>query len=350
MVLADDPASGVPGLTDDPAVALRLLSATLDTVRQVAGVGRVLLVHPPDAGVAASRPAPWASGSGPSWAPRPASATRGRSSRRSTWATRAASSSGSTCPTSAPARITEAVGLLEEHQGVVIGDGEGGIGLLAPGTAADVVRGRARAQLRRAVHRASQQLVRLVELPPHHAGSGTHDTLGEFAALAGLSRADPVVLDLQRPATSRRAREPVRRPPRAPTQWPRVVDEVSRRGAQTAKRSIGSSPCRSTVHASPTRRALAILAGRAEGEQHEVDVVGLEIGSESRQLACDPGAELAGRAPVDEQQLGGPSGRRDRRRGRRDRGARMRDVRSERKHFDLGGPFNRRKRDPGCRS
>src|SRR5205085_2147649 len=41
MVLADDPAHGVPGLTDDPAVALRLLSATLATVRQVAGAGRV---------------------------------------------------------------------------------------------------------------------------------------------------------------------------------------------------------------------------------------------------------------------------------------------------------------------
>ena len=100
MVLADDPASGVPGLTDDPAVALRLLSATLDTVRQVAGVGRVLLVHPPDA---ESRLTPRALGFRlwPQLGATPASDARAFQQAIDLGYEGSVSSSGSTCPTSA---------------------------------------------------------------------------------------------------------------------------------------------------------------------------------------------------------------------------------------------------------
>ena len=50
-------------------------------------------------------------------------------------------------------RITEAVGMLEEHQGVVIGDGDGGIALLAlQEPQPTLFARRARAHLRRAVH------------------------------------------------------------------------------------------------------------------------------------------------------------------------------------------------------
>ena len=71
--------------------------------------------------------------------------------------------------------------LLGEHQAVVIGDGEGGIGLLAlqePQPTLFV--GEPVPTYGELCTRASQQLVRLVELPPHHAL--TRDTLGAFAA------------------------------------------------------------------------------------------------------------------------------------------------------------------------
>lgn len=49
VVMVDDPQQGVPGLTADPVAADRLLAVMLATGRQVAGVGRVLLFHPPEA-------------------------------------------------------------------------------------------------------------------------------------------------------------------------------------------------------------------------------------------------------------------------------------------------------------
>ena len=179
MVLADDPASGVPGLTDDPAVALRLLSATLDTVRQVAGVGRVLLVHPPDA---ESSLTPRALGFR-LW-PQLGSSPGERYARAFQQAIDLGYDGsvviGLNVPDLGAARITEAVGLLEEHQGVVIADGEGGIGLLAlQEPQPTLFAGEPVPTYRELCTRASQQLVRLVELPPHHAL--TRDTLGAFA-------------------------------------------------------------------------------------------------------------------------------------------------------------------------
>src|SRR5829696_1538963 len=49
IVLVEDPAGGVPGLTDDPRVADTLLARTLELARAVGGVGRVLLFSPPEA-------------------------------------------------------------------------------------------------------------------------------------------------------------------------------------------------------------------------------------------------------------------------------------------------------------
>jgi glycosyltransferase A (GT-A) superfamily protein (DUF2064 family) len=46
VVMVDDLENGLPGLTDDPEVAGRLLAATLAMGRRVPGVGRVLLFHP----------------------------------------------------------------------------------------------------------------------------------------------------------------------------------------------------------------------------------------------------------------------------------------------------------------
>ena len=47
--MAGDPRRGIPGLTDDPAVADVLLRLTLDLARRVGGVGRVLLFSPAEA-------------------------------------------------------------------------------------------------------------------------------------------------------------------------------------------------------------------------------------------------------------------------------------------------------------
>ena len=49
MVLACDLDGGVPGLSEDPAVADSLIRCALDLARKVGGVGRVLLFHPLEA-------------------------------------------------------------------------------------------------------------------------------------------------------------------------------------------------------------------------------------------------------------------------------------------------------------
>jgi len=180
MVLADDPASGVPGLTDDPAVALRLLSVTLDTVRHVAGVGRVLLVHPPDAESSLTSRALgfrlW-----PQRGSSPGERYAAAFQQAIDLGYEGSVVIGLNVPDLGAARITEAVGLLEEHQGVVIGDGDDGIALLALQEPQPTLFGGepvpTYGELRA---RASQQLVRLVELPPHDAL--TRDTLGAFAS------------------------------------------------------------------------------------------------------------------------------------------------------------------------
>ena len=180
MVLADDPSLGVPGLTDDPEVALQLLSATLDTVRQVPGVGRILLVHPPNAESSlTSRALGFRL-----WPQQGASAGQ----RYATAFQQANDLGYDGCvviglnvPDLGHERIAEAVGLLEEHQGAVIDDGEGGIALLALQEAQPTLfGGDAPPTYDELSTRASQQLVRLVQLPAHHAL--TRDTLGTFAA------------------------------------------------------------------------------------------------------------------------------------------------------------------------
>ena len=178
-MLADDPASGVPGLTDDPAIALRLLSATLDTVRRVAGVGRVLLVHPPHAESGLTARALgfrlW-----PQFGSSPGERYASAFQQAIDLGYEGGIVIGLNVPDLGVARITEAVTLLDERQGVVIGDGFGGIGLLAlQEPQPTLFAGELVPTYDELCTRASQQLVRLVELPPHHAL--TRDTLGEFA-------------------------------------------------------------------------------------------------------------------------------------------------------------------------
>jgi glycosyltransferase A (GT-A) superfamily protein (DUF2064 family) len=180
MVLADDPSIGVPGLTDDAEVALRLLSATLDAVRQVTGVGRILLVHPPDA---EARLTARALGFR-LWPQRGASAGQ----RYAAAFQQAIDLGHDGCvviglnvPDLGHERITEAVGLLDEHQGAVIGDGDGGIALLALQEAQPTLFGDdALPTYDELTTRAAQQRVRLVQLPVHRAL--TRETLGTFAA------------------------------------------------------------------------------------------------------------------------------------------------------------------------
>jgi glycosyltransferase A (GT-A) superfamily protein (DUF2064 family) len=180
MVLADDPTLGVPGLTDDPDVALHLLSATLDTVRQVPGVGRILLVHPPDA---ESSLTPRALGFR-LWPQQGSTA-----GQRYATAFRQAGDLGHdgcvvvglNVPDLSHERITEAVGLLEEHPGAIIGDSVGGIALLAlQEPQPTLFSGDTLPSYDELSTRATQQLVRLVQLPPHRAL--TRETLDTFAA------------------------------------------------------------------------------------------------------------------------------------------------------------------------
>jgi glycosyltransferase A (GT-A) superfamily protein (DUF2064 family) len=180
MVLADDPSLGVSGLTDDPDVALRLLSATLDEVRQVPGVGRILLVHPADAESSLTARALgfrlWPQ-QGASAGERYASAFRQASDLGHDGCVVV----GLNVPDLGHERITEAVALLEEHPGAVIGDGNGGIALLALQEAQPTLfGGNSPPTFEELSRRAAQQLVRLVPLAEHRAL--TSETLGTFAA------------------------------------------------------------------------------------------------------------------------------------------------------------------------
>src|SRR3954453_5596096 len=49
MILADDPADCIVGLTDEKAAVDALLVRALDQARQVPGLGRLLLFHPAEA-------------------------------------------------------------------------------------------------------------------------------------------------------------------------------------------------------------------------------------------------------------------------------------------------------------
>lgn len=183
IVLADDPATGIDGLTDDPDTADALFAATLELARRVGGVGRILLFHPPEA---EGSLVPKSLGfrlwpqEGASHGERYANAFK----QAGDLGYEGAVVIGLGVADLPPDRVTDAAAMLEEHQGVVIPDSHGGIALLglqrpeptlfAPGAAPTYDELRLRAK---------QQLVRLVELPPHAAL--TTDTLGEFLTQAG---------------------------------------------------------------------------------------------------------------------------------------------------------------------
>ena len=170
IVLAEDPAGGVPGLTDDARVADTLLARTLEVARAVGGVGRVLLFSPPEAeATLTSRSLGFRLWPAEGDTPGARYANAFRQSGELGY--EGAVVIGLGVPTIPPQRLTEAAALLEEHQGVLIPDGAGGVAVLGlqgaeptlfPPTGGvpdhDTLCTRAR-----------QQRVRLHELPPHRA-------------------------------------------------------------------------------------------------------------------------------------------------------------------------------------
>ena len=184
IVLADDPASGVPGLTDDAQVADTLLARTLELSRAVGGVGRVLLFSPPEAETTLTSRSLgfrlWpAEGDTPGR--RYANAFR----QAGELGYEGAVVIGLGVPTIPPARLTEAAALLEEHQGVLIPDGSGGVAVLGlQGAEPTLFSAGAVPDHDTLCTRARQQRVRLHELPPHPALTplGLDDVLGVAAA------------------------------------------------------------------------------------------------------------------------------------------------------------------------
>ena len=185
IVLADDLAGGVPGLTDDARVADTLLARTLDVSRAVGGVGRVLLFSPPEAeATLTSRSLGFrlwpAEGDTPGR--RYANAFR----QAGELGYEGAVVIGLGVPTIPPARLTEAAALLEEHQGVVIPDGAGGVAVLGlQGAEPTLFNGGEEVPGYDVLcTRARQQRVRLHELPPHPALAPVQldDHLGVAAA------------------------------------------------------------------------------------------------------------------------------------------------------------------------
>jgi glycosyltransferase A (GT-A) superfamily protein (DUF2064 family) len=183
IVLADDPASGVPGLTDDAQVADTLLARTLELSRAVGGVGRVLLFSPPEAeATLTSRSLGFrlwpAEGDTPGR--RYANAFR----QAGELVYEGAVVIGLGVPTIPPSRLTEAAALLEEHQGVLIPDGSGGVAVLGlQGAEPTLFNGSDAVPTYDVLcTRARQQRVRLHELPPHQATIHLDDHLGVAAA------------------------------------------------------------------------------------------------------------------------------------------------------------------------
>ena len=179
-MLTDDPANGVPGLTDDPAVADALLVTALDRARQVGGVGRVLLFDPP---AAESRLAARALGFR-LWPQE--GQTAGERFANSFRQAADLGYEGAVVfrlpMASAPSDLlAQAVALLDEHPGAVVPDGQGGIGLLAlQEPQPTLFSGAAVPSYQDLTTRAAQQRVRLVELPEQPAL--TPDTLDDFLA------------------------------------------------------------------------------------------------------------------------------------------------------------------------
>jgi glycosyltransferase A (GT-A) superfamily protein (DUF2064 family) len=185
IVLAEDPAGGVPGITDRSDVAETLLARTLNVARSVGGVGRVLLFSPPEAeGALTSRSLGFrlwpAEGDSPGR--RYANAFR----QAGELGYEGAVIIGLGVPTIAPERLTEAAALLEEHQGVLVPDGTGGVAVLGLQGAEPTLfpPGEAVPDQDTLCTRARQQRVRLHELAPHPALTprGLDDYLAVAAA------------------------------------------------------------------------------------------------------------------------------------------------------------------------
>lgn len=181
MVLAGDLDGGVPGVTEDPAVADALLSAALELARQVGGVGRVLLFHPLEAEAQLTSR---------SLGFRLWPADGDTAGKRYANAFRQAGELGyegalvlGVDAAAIPAdRVAEAAALLEKHQGVLVPDGRGGIALLGLQGAEPTMfpNGQGVPDVESIRTRARQQLVRLHELPPIE--TLTAETVGDFLA------------------------------------------------------------------------------------------------------------------------------------------------------------------------
>jgi glycosyltransferase A (GT-A) superfamily protein (DUF2064 family) len=169
MILAEDPAGGIDGLTDEEAVAEALLVRALDQARQVPGVGRLLLFHPAEA---ESRLAARALGFR-MWPQDGASAgDRYRNAFRQAveLGYEGAIVVSLTVPTFPIERVSEGVALLEEHHGAISGDGQGGIAMLAlQEPQPTLFSAPARPTFDEFCTRAVQQRVQLVKLPDHPA-------------------------------------------------------------------------------------------------------------------------------------------------------------------------------------
>jgi glycosyltransferase A (GT-A) superfamily protein (DUF2064 family) len=185
IVLAEDLAGGVPGLTDDGPVADTLLARTLELARAVGGVGRVLLFSPPEAeATLTSRSLGfrlW-----PAEGDTPGQRYANAFSQAGELGYEGGVVIGLGVPTIPPARLTEAAALLEEHQGVLIPDGRGGVAVLGLQGAEPTLfpGGDGVPTCDELWTRARQQRVRLHELPPHPALSTMEldDFLGVAAA------------------------------------------------------------------------------------------------------------------------------------------------------------------------
>jgi glycosyltransferase A (GT-A) superfamily protein (DUF2064 family) len=185
IVLAEDPAGGVPGLTDDARVTDTLLARTLEVARAVGGVGRVLLFSPPEAEAQLTSRSLgfrlW-----PAEGETPGRRYANAFKQAGELGYEGGVVLGLGVPTIPPARLTEAAALLEEHQGVLIPDGRGGVAVLGLQGAERTLfnGGEEGPSYDTLCTRARQQRVRLHELPPHPALTpmGLDDFLGVAAA------------------------------------------------------------------------------------------------------------------------------------------------------------------------
>lgn len=165
MILADDPAHGIAGLTDEQASAEALLVRALDRARQVPSVGRLLLFHPAEAeGRLAARALGFRM-----W-PQAGSSPGERYCNAFRQAAELGYEGGVvfelTVPTMPVDQIAEAAALLEEHHGAIASDGKGGIALLALAEPQPTLfSGPARPTYEEFCTRATQQRVKLVKLP-----------------------------------------------------------------------------------------------------------------------------------------------------------------------------------------